>query len=138
MMDRHISRGKRLDSKDWTYGFYLELQGKRMGEKITRACILDRVGRTLDIDPATLGQCTRLRDKNGTLIFEGDIIQFTNRRAWYCGFSFDENDYIKYPFYREAVILPQSYERLLMQEIKEYWEVIGNRWDGPALLGPTP
>ena len=27
------------------------------------------------IDPATIGQCTGLRDKNGTLIFEGDIFK---------------------------------------------------------------
>ena len=29
-----------------------------------------------EIDPATLGQCTGLKDKNGKLIFEGDLIKW--------------------------------------------------------------
>lgn len=142
MHDRYLCRGKRMDGGAWVQGYYVPagdiatiVQPTRMGFHAERP---EGSADAWMVDTATLGQCTDLRDKNGTLVFEGDIIQFTNRRAWYRGFSFDENDYIKYPFYREAVILPQSYERLLMQETKEYWEVIGNIHDNPALLEPAP
>lgn len=39
------------------------------------------------VDPSTLGECTGLRDKNGTLIFEGDIIKTGNVRF------IDDNDW---------------------------------------------
>ena len=29
-----------------------------------------------EIDPATIGQCTGLRDKSGALIFEGDVVKY--------------------------------------------------------------
>lgn len=32
-----------------------------------------------EIDPETVGQCTSVEDKNGILVHEGDIIEYTSR-----------------------------------------------------------
>ncbi|MDR1693377.1 MAG: hypothetical protein LBR72_08470 [Oscillospiraceae bacterium] len=51
---RYMVTGKRLDNGEPVTGFYLELNGEKMGERSIRSCILDNIGRTLDIDFATV------------------------------------------------------------------------------------
>ena len=69
MNERYIFRAKTKRTGTWVQGD-LSLNNS-YGEPLIYA------GPDLDypIDPATLGQSTGLRDKHGTLIFEGDIIR---------------------------------------------------------------
>lgn len=90
MEDRYLFRGKAFNGGDWYYGSLIER--RRDGFPVfyiyENSCDelniseysasfnfgIDLVDLFVEINPATLGQCTGLKDRNGKLIFEGDII----------------------------------------------------------------
>jgi uncharacterized phage protein (TIGR01671 family) len=74
MQDRYLFRGKRIDNGEWVLGHYVALRENRHAI----ATLLHNYGNQLgfdDVDLATVGNCTGLRDKNEVLIFEGDIVE---------------------------------------------------------------
>ncbi len=69
MNERYLFRGKRLDNGEWVTGYYYETPNSYIHvfyQGLGSNCF--------KVDSATVGQCTGLRDKNETLIFEGDIV----------------------------------------------------------------
>ena len=92
-------------------------------------------------------QFTGIKDKNDVEIFEGDILQFTNKIVWYQSKFFRArlnndkqameeiaNNHVDYPFERRIIQMPDCYEWILSSEIKDYWEVIGNIHENPELM----
>jgi uncharacterized phage protein (TIGR01671 family) len=73
MNERFLFRGKRIDTGEWVYGGYYGDE-KRVWIMEVKPTEYGRSVIKWEVDPATIGQCTGLRDKAGKLIFEGDKV----------------------------------------------------------------
>lgn len=79
--------------------------------------------------PETIGQYTGLADKNGTKIFEGDIV----KRFWFgkmCIYQIDYDNGLARFIGRAGMIFKASF-----YYDSEEFEVVGNIYDNPELLG---
>ena len=132
MNERYLFRGKRKDNGEWAYGGLDTDWGLEPKDRDRYWIIQAYLGEALVI-PETIGQCTRLRDKNGNWIFEGDILES----------RYDE----KHPddaccevvlWYDNGWCI-QEYEdadpdHLSEDDMLKYSEVVGNVHDNPELL----
>ena len=75
---RGLWRGKRVDNGEWIKGFYSSEEYNLAINCIEHIPRIQELGKcvSLGVVPETLGECTGLTDKNGKLIFEGDIIRY--------------------------------------------------------------
>lgn len=119
-----LFRGKRVDTKEWVYGYYF------MGfTGIPYILVLHdhilRMTEFYEVLPETLGQFTGLTDKTGNKIFEGDIVLTEGHSIGVIRYLSDEALF--------AVNFP-SRLLSLRNATSEYIEVIGNIQDNPPEL----
>ena len=164
MNDRHLYRAKRKDSGEWIVGYYvigLDMYEKEVHMIFEPTTIFYSHGETdgfVEVDPSTICQCTGLKDKNGKLIWENDVVDFLGHKGkvmYECGsFGIAYRDYIDWEEI-EANICPitgcdnvlcacENDNFISLWEI--YWnfndedcsvntvEVIGNIFDNPELM----
>ena len=121
-------RGKQTDNGEWVYGVPTK-DGR--GEMVMVENIFEceeyncRGANCLYVDENTVGQYTNLKDKNGTKIFEGDIVLLKGYEEPY-QVVFDESCFL---VYSDSV-------RYAMDNFYDYEiEVVGNIYDNPELSG---
>lgn len=127
MEDRYLSKAKKISDGEWVVGYIIRY-GHTGKEKyyIVPSYASDLYA--IEIDPTTICRCTGLKDKNGKLIWENDIVvcrDFTEEKyviAW----KQDEACF-EYQQYSCSIM---NFEQLSGCEI----EVIGNIFDNPKLL----
>lgn len=143
MESRYLYRGKRVDTGEWVEGSLVTGVFFRLGQEIPYMfcpnladydCFEDfsEENGIFEVDPSTICQCTGLKDKNGKLILENDIL------SGHIDVEFPEDETRKRVVWHENGWCTNEpgcddYEELDDFD-SENFEVIGNMIDNPELL----
>lgn len=125
MMREILFRGK--FGNEWKYGF-LSIEPKGL---VIKEPYKNESSNVWHIDADTVGQYTGLTDKNGTKIFEGDIIDFLYRSG-YDDYGIVQYDADETEF---GFVYNSIYEGLGRHYQSKDIEVIGNIFDNPGWEG---
>lgn len=77
MEDRYLFKAKRVDNGEWVQGYLYGIWEKRY---ILWGMTND-IPDMIEVDPSTICQCTGLKDKNGKLIWENDIVDLLGHKG---------------------------------------------------------
>jgi len=143
MEDRYLFKAKRLDNGEWVTGQYvkgLDMYDKEVHLIFEPTTIFYSSGETdgwSEIDPSTICQCTGLRDKNGNLIWENDIVAYWDTYSTESGLA--EADCDGQVVWDDETMSFQVTNRLSAEsyEVLAECSVIGNIIDSPELMGGT-
>ena len=138
MEDRYLFKAKRLDNGEWVTGQYVNTCYPKDCKK-TGHFIVKYPNHLNEIYTSTICQCTGLKDKNGKLIWENDVVKATVRQNSLCQSSSYSDFYqISYQEKYCYFYLKKKNNNLLFDGNWSYYlksiEVIGNIFDNPELL----
>lgn len=152
MEDRHLFKAKRLDNGEWVQGNLIQscdaidgwetiiipIKNSNMFTKHIKRGYGDLgFENWYRVDPSTICQCTGLKDKNGKLIWENDIVAYWDTYSTESGLA--EADCDGQVVWEDETMSFQVTNRLSAEsyEVLDECSVIGNIIDSPELMGGT-
>lgn len=155
MEDRYLFKAKRVDNGEWVQGALIDGESHCLiGQEIKFSPYVEHECKIVgyEVDRNTICKSTGLRDKNGKLIWENDIV----KKGFYIDYdSVYQEEHVTSVISKEYVgtvkfecfawivetfndqikcILP-IYELSEHSEDIKYFVVVGNIFDNPELLG---
>ena len=145
MKDRYLYKAKRKDNGEWVQGNLVQsCDAADGGEAIiipvkNSNMFTKHIGHGYGnlgfenwyrVDTSTICQCTGLKDKNGKLIWENDIVNCTDAEC--CGYiSWNESEA---GFYFNVLLEGGGFDEEHIYDYQDCMEVIGNIFDNKDLL----
>lgn len=145
MENRYLFRAKRTDTGEWVQGNLIQSCDATDGwESIiipvkNSNMFTKHIGHGYGnlgfenwyrVNPSTICRCTELKDKNGKLIWENDVVNcLTEDCCGYIGWNESEAG-----FYFNALLEDGRFEEEHIYDYQDCIEVIGNTFDSPELL----
>lgn len=146
MEDRYLFKAKRLDNGEWVIGNLITNVFFRLGQSIPYILCSDKAeydcfedftegNGIFEVRPDTICQCTGLKDKNGKLIWENDIVSYWDSYSTENGLA--EADCIGKVVWDDETISFQVTNRLSAESwevLDDECSVVGNAIDNQELL----
>ena len=140
MENRYLFKAKRKDNGEWVIGSLISMPyGGYMIDRVADS----RRFRVM-IDPSTICQCTGLKDKNGKLIWENDIIKkdfytdydaYANSEAYTGRIQYEDGGWsVERTMSNGSICTSPIIDMIAYSKDIEQFEVIGNIFDNPDLL----
>ena len=137
MEDRYLFKAKRVDNGEWVEGYLSYPFCTKKGNESYYFYAKDSLGffcRCV-VDASTICQCTGLKDKNGKLILENDVVAYWDTYSTESGYA--EADCIGKVVWDDETISFQVTNRLSAESwevLDDECSVVGNAIDNPELL----
>lgn len=134
MEDRYLFKAKRKDNGEWVQGALLDGESHCLiGQEIKFSPYIEHECKIVgyEVDRNKICQCTGLKDKNGNLIWENDIVGYYEEynQKWHYGL-------VSYGEFNCSCCNGVYGWHFGNEDIREYkgYEVKGNIFDNPELL----
>lgn len=146
-MDRYLYKAKRINNGEWVTGSLLTCEDGTC--KIATSLLEVKTNGPIlvcayDVDRDTICQCTGLKDKNGKLIWENDIVHkpfytdydaYANSEAYTGRIQYEDGGWsVEITKSDGNVCVSPIIDMIAYSKDIEYFEVIGNIFDNPELL----